>query len=286
MASGGRVTPSDLLLANDELVVLIHGYNNAESVAFDSYKCFSDNVGNAWARHISGVFWPGDGVTLRAGSGAGWHTPAIAMLSYPSQPQRAIEAAERLQEVVSAACAARAAIAARSGNQARHLVLNVVAHSMGSRVALEFIRLIRSALAAGVRIRLRTLTLMAAAVPRYMIEARGDLERAFSTAERTLVFWSREDYVLRFVFPLGQALERPFPLGWKIGSRKAVGHAGVSESDSVVSVETSIGHRDYWSSREVAERVRDELNGEEEIPSIRRLRSRMPFRRKLGQRSL
>lgn len=257
-----RLTPADLLLGIDELVLLVHGFNNREEVAFASYLRFMAKVGPAWASRSSGVFWPGDGRTGDPDARSGWRSVLLAGASYPYQPQRATEAAGHLADVVSRACVSRAAIAARRGRRATDLVVNVVAHSMGCRLVLELLRLLRPALLAGAPLRVRNVALMAAAVPVYHISFRGELEQALTTAERTTLYWSRADGVLRFLFPLGQSLERPFPRGWWPSRRGALGRLGGDGRAGLRSVQVPLGHSDYWTDEGVAADIRADLDAD------------------------
>jgi pimeloyl-ACP methyl ester carboxylesterase len=281
-----RLTPADLLLEADELLLLVHGFNNSEGVAFASYRDFMTNIGPAWAAQSAGVFWPGDGRTEDMLARAGWRSVLLSAASYPYQPQRAVEAAGYLADIVSRACVFRAKVAARRGRRSAELVINVVGHSMGCRLALELLRLLRSALTAGARLRVRHVALMAAAVPAYHVAKRGELEQALTTAELTTVYWSRRDQVLRFLFPLGQALERPFPRGWWPQQRRALGRVGATGSARLRSVEVALGHSGYWPDREVAERIRNDLEARADGEKVRHLSSRLAVVRTVRLRPL
>jgi pimeloyl-ACP methyl ester carboxylesterase len=259
--SHARTTPADLLLRSDEVILLAHGYNNSQSVALASYKAFLQNVGDPLAGSAAGLFWPGDGITFRRTTRRSlWHSPLLSALSYPWQPQRAAEAAERLSEVMADAIRARSLVGRRP------LTINVVAHSMGCQLTLELLKLLRVSMRAG-QIVIRNLVLMAAAVPRYSVQEHGDLEMALRSAQRTRVFWSKSDRVLSLAFPLGQFLERPFPLGWR--SRVAVGRTGISFSERVTAHETSHGHSDYWSDDRIARHVKNDMGGLYRVPRVR-----------------
>lgn len=272
-----RATPADLLLGDDELVLLVHGYANDEPAAFASYRRFMENLGERWAAKAAGVFWPGDGRTRDADAQQSLFS-FLAVASYMWQPQRARETARHLADLLGRACVDRQAVAARRGRVARPLVVSIVAHSMGCRLTLELLNLVRTAILAGARLRVRSVGLMAAAVPAYHVQERGDLELAFATAERTTVYWSRSDRVLRFPFRFGQVAEFPFPLGWR--RRGAIGRHGV-EGLGARSVQVELDHSDYWPSVEVAEDVRDQLE-----PSVDLFKTRTPARRIAGARPL
>ncbi len=277
VGSQSRVTPADLLLGSDELLLLIHGYNNSEPDAFASYRTFLMNVGDPWVARSGGVFWPGDASDARPGRRPGLLFPLLAAASYPWQPHRAAQAAQHIADLIATALVSRSAVAERRGRQADALTLNVVAHSMGCRLALELIKLLRPLLLAGAALRIRSLVLLAAAVPHYHVGDRGPLEAALTTADSTLILWSRRDRVLRFAFPLGQLLERPFPLGWHRSARGALGRSGSATTPRLQSEETRLDHSDYWPDRKLAGRVRTVLDGPK--PSSRQVTRDLSVRR-------
>jgi len=155
---------------------------------------------------------------------------------------------------------------------------------MGCRLVLELLALLRSAVLAGVPLRVRHVALMAAAVPTYHVEERGSLEQALTTPDRTKIYWSLEDRVLRFAFPIGQVLERPFPLGWRPAGRTALGRGGGDGRAGLASVQVSLDHSEYWSNKAVAEDVRTDLDGSTPIMRGRNLGLRASGTRSPGRR--
>ncbi len=277
-----RTTPADLLLSDEEVLLLIHGFANDEAAAFTSYRAFLQNLGTPWSARSAGIFWPGDGNTIDDNATRSRFS-LLATFSYSWQPQRAKETARYLSDTLTRACKDRQAVFARRGRSARPLVISIVAHSMGCRLALELMSLLRAAIRAGDQLRVRNVSLMAAAVPTYQVGTRGDLELALTTPEKTTVYWSRRDSVLRFAFPLGQVLERPFPLGWR--NRVAFGLKGAG-AGGARSVQVELGHSDYWPSATIAADVLDQL-GEKagatgrKPPARRELLGRRPSTRNL-----
>jgi hypothetical protein len=279
-----RLTPADLLLAADELVLLVHGFNNSEDHAFASYRDFMANIGPIWAPQSAGVFWPGDGRTGDPNASAGWRSVLLSAASYPYQPQRATEAAGYLVDVVTRACVFRETVAARRGRRSAELVVNIVAHSMGCRLALEMLRLLRSALTGGVHLRIRHVALMAAAVPGYHVRERGELEQALTTAERTTVYWSRAGTAAPTLVRVEIEIGAPGPRGWWPLHRGALGRGGVAERPRLRSVEVALGHSGYWPNSEVAESIRNDLEGRADASALRRLGSRQAAVRPVGLR--
>jgi len=72
-----------LFLRSDELLLLVHGYNNSEPVAFASYRKFMANIGSVWSSRTSAVFWPGDGWTRDPAAHEGWRSVVLSAASYP-----------------------------------------------------------------------------------------------------------------------------------------------------------------------------------------------------------
>jgi pimeloyl-ACP methyl ester carboxylesterase len=274
------VTPAYLLVGQDELLLLVHGYANNEAQAFASYKKFLRNVGDPWVARSAGLFWPGDGGPWQPK----WWSRFTAPATYPLQPQRAEEAAEYLNDLIIETSNARAEVARLNRRRVRPLTLNIVGHSMGCRLVLELMKLLRSAIATGPAIEVRNVVLMAAAVPDYHVHERGSLEKALSVAYETLVLWSKKDEVLRWAFRAGQSVERPFPLGLR--SRTALGRSGTGSASHVSSEETQLGHSDYWPSAAIASKVRGALEGRLPIGGSRVARSCGAGSRQLGTRSL
>lgn len=204
------------------LILLVHGYNNSETVARAAYSKFVKRIGDApggFAGPIFKFFWPGD-----AGS-----NPLVSALSYPWEIHPAIDSARLLAEYVRNL----------SGPQGTLVDVDLVGHSLGCRLVLELIEdLIASP---PLRARIRTVCLMAAAVPVRRVEEGAELHRAAIGPENRLVLYSRSDTVLHFAFPVGEmaAGEGFLP--------HAVGRFGdPAECWTAKSEMPSYAHGDYW----------------------------------------
>ena len=211
----------------NELLILIHGFNNNQYEAQQAYSGFRDlqrelvSIGTAARLEdlLGDAFWPGD---------AKWAGPLdwLDFLVYPATIAGAKETAERL-------CAYLL--------QRRDVLeLSFVGHSMGCRVVLETIARLRAE--PGFQIPIKKVCLMAAAVPTFAVCPGGALEPAFSAAEEVKVLHSRDDMVLSYAFPAGQTLAGDGFLPQAVGLH---GHVPRSGRVSVQSVDGA-GHSDYW----------------------------------------
>ena len=220
--------------AVSRLVVLIHGYNNTQPSASESYAAFLRNVARAaggirfWT--VAPFFWPGD---------KPWG--ALRGLSYPAEIGTARLAAREL----------RLFLAALRGPGGAPVEIAFVTHSLGGRLLLE---LLDEARGARPSLTVSLACLMAPAVPVDRVERGGVLRAAAETAGRAIVFHSEQDSVLRWAFRLGQAAA-----GEGFSSR-AVGRFGEPRRGLwSVSVPTMHAHGAYWEAATCAEEVARQL---------------------------
>lgn len=241
--------PPHVLGRSWALVLLIHGYNNdmpEGTQAYEGFRARQRELGEPVAdRPLVDVYWPGD---------ASWWI--FSPLYYPWSIGRARESAPVLARAIEEA------VALGGWKQ-----IDVVAHSLGCRLALELI----AALAAVPGVYVRRVALMAAAVPTFMLEpghARR-LREAWDAmrSEGPLSLYSPADPVLALAFPLGQtaggAGEGWFPT--------ALGHdcwaGGLTPPGLAQREIPGARHSDYWGwkedtlaqSREAARHVREFL---------------------------
>lgn len=195
--SGGvanRVRADNFSLRSGRLVLLVHGFNVTQQSGQESYLAFGallekNGVSNlSILGQIVGFLWPGD-----ANLG-----PASA-LSYPFEMGAAKTSAAVLTNF----------ILTLRGPQGTPIQLILVAHSLGNRLALEFIGDLLSQANQNWG-RLEGLCLMAAAVPVSMAQDINKLGRAAQAAQTRTLF-SKEDTVLRWAFPPGETAARE---GW------------------------------------------------------------------------
>lgn len=236
-AIGGevRITPciSDetALASAQHLVLLVHGYNNNTDAAAEAYEGFHERQQDldSDARYGIGrtfveVYWPGD---------AAWSIASF--LFYMGSIEHATQTAVRLASY----------LAERVGTASR---IDIVAHSMGCRLALELLR----ALAGQPSVpHIGRIVFMASAVPTFMLEQQNPPRRLRPAYDRVLCegarsLYSGADMVLAFAFPAGQSLA-PGAEGF---IPTALGHALWADATVPLNLgqeeNPKAGHSDYW----------------------------------------
>ena len=239
-AEGGSIlSPADIRAGADELtrracLVLVHGFNNTDSEASEAYlgfrwrenEIFSPADPRTYEHLFGDAFWPGD---------ADWWSffDKADFLIYPAAVHTAVRAATELANALW-----------RMPNLE---TVDFIAHSLGSRVVLETLLLLR----ARAMPRVRKVVLMAAAVPSEMLEPRGrfyDLLIALHDEGAAIdILHSKADTVLHYAFPPGQSMA-----GGGEGSERALGRFGPSPMMPGYRAnisEREIGgaaHGDYW----------------------------------------
>jgi len=232
---GGAALPTPSLewrsapIAQRELLVLIHGYNNHLGEAEAAYAgmrarqaaLLSDSAWQPLLDDLFGdVFWPGD---------ARW-AGALDKLDFFFYAQ-AVGVARDVAPKIGAYLRQRSDV----------LVVHFLAHSLGCRVALE---VIADLLANGGPAFGRA-CLMAAAVPTFKMLPGGTLFAALTAPDYLRILYSPADWVLGVTFPPGQMLAGFGEGAWP----SAVGHQGdIPLSPGRVDREHVPGarHGDYW----------------------------------------
>jgi len=245
--AGGDVWPEVKPLAAPDprgrgrFILLIHGYNNAYQDAQAKYQTFLDHLGKYLNDHapnrvnledVYKFYWPGD---------EKWG--ALSFASYPIEIGPAKDSARVLAKFV----------AGLWGPPGGQMEIFLIAHSLGNRLVLETLNLLRGRLPPGVV--LRYACLMAAAVPVGRVDTHGELhDAAMSTS--TLVLCSKDDTVLHWAFPLGETLagEGFFP--------HAVGRVGEPTSLWTQRPQPMDGylHKSYWSGEDKSGRETDQTS--------------------------
>lgn len=247
VARAAKSEPENLLLQHDTFVFLIHGFNNDQdeaSAAFSAYRDLQRELGPVNAL-VVGVYWPGDN----------WAEP----LFYPASVGRARETA-----VVLARELERAA-------RGRLLRLDVIAHSLGCRLALELLDNLARIGARSVQI--RRVAMMAAAVPVFQLRREAGQPRPLRdaldrTPGGTMSLHSRGDDVLRLAFPLGQSLA-PGPEGFfpiALGRREFAGPGAAVRPVLVQHEIRGANHGHYWGT---AQRPRPRENARRAARHVR-----------------
>jgi len=260
---GGAIKPEPddaqyrAIVARRALLLLIHGYNNDLADSEDAYRSFErmqreiagvDEDTPVAGGRIVQIYWPGD---------ADWRI--MSPLYYPWSIGNACETATALAKVL-----------ARGAREGGHKQIDIVAHSMGSRLALELLRELRDI----GDITVGRIVLMAGAVPTFMLKPTPDkrkLRTAFDTvlAEAGMSLHSGDDMVLSMAFPLGQSIapgaEGFFPT--------ALGHEHFTDAPARLIQDeiAGAGHSDYWGWRDLEDARRRARLANSKIKSFLRL---------------
>jgi pimeloyl-ACP methyl ester carboxylesterase len=233
-------------LNGPRLVILVHGFNNTEMRAEDSYasmiKGLKECLPSGRVARLDPVwefYWPGDQARSRL--------PLAMIRGY----RASLKETERVAELLADWLARRP----------RRQSVSIVAHSMGCRITLEVTRRAQE-LDPYPGARIRHIFLLAAAVPVNQCALGDPRASAYSRplrgcAER--VFYSRSDWVLRCSFPLGQPL-------MSAERGPAVGLTGGPTLRWKSRQPTGLGHTKYWENPRVAEEICSRLG----IPTIRK----------------
>lgn len=220
--------------ARRNCLVLVHGFNNTDSEAAAAYfdfrtrekEIFHTPDFSSFEARFGDAFWPGDADS--------WSfLDKLDFLIYPVSVHTAVKAARELVSLLS-----------RMPNLEE---VSFIGHSLGCRVVLEAASLLQLRTAP----RIASIVLMAAAVPSEMLEQGGkfyDLLGELAAQGTTIrILYSRQDSVLHFAFPPGQALA-----GRDEASARALGRFGPTPfmpGYNATLTEREIrgaGHGDYW----------------------------------------
>jgi hypothetical protein len=183
-----RESPPGATRNRRRLVLLVHGYNNSEAVARESFGRFVEHLrglsstGRALAADAVFVYWPGD-------TNLGL---AISAASYPLQVERAIQSGRSLG----------AHLADLVGPAGTPTEVYLVGHSLGCRLILETLREMSGAPRPAVFV--AGVSLMAAAVPEEVAAERWPELGGIGRPRRTDILHSADDRVLHWAFPLGE----------------------------------------------------------------------------------
>ena len=212
------------------LIIWIHGFNTSEYSAADTWESSYRRVMEITNRnHLNGTvwfFWPGDAS----------RNPALSAVGYFAQVPDAVTAGRLLAQYVT-----------RISGVTPGLKVDLVAHSLGCRVALEAARNLSSTKTGSP---VQTLLLFAAAVPEGLCLSGNRYDRHL--AKREQILFSLSDTVLRRWFPVGQAMARRVGNDDHPGKLKeAVGYRG-GPPDRWTGRQEAPGyeHGDYWAGAE------------------------------------
>ena len=226
-----------VLATRQSVVLLLHGFNNDErdaAAAYERFMRFQAELGEV-TEHVVGVSWPGDN----------WEGPLYDM--------KAVGQAERVARYL----AADLHLAAELTGVYR---IDIIAHSLGSRVALETIRELLARLQThpvpGLTI--GRIVFLAGAVATHYLEidpaSPRPLADALSSLEAGLNLFSEADRVLQFAFPPGQSLAGEGFLPSALGRSDWAGGRLRTPPLHQKRNETA-DHSDYWGGSSKNERA-------------------------------
>lgn len=271
----GKISPPELLVDADRVLVLIHGFNVTQGDADRSYDEFVNHLSTDVRTQVVRLYWPGDAATKAdtARSARGFFSRVKSAFSYPVTPEVAIESAQQLRILLMRAFRER-----QAQGRNRPLEICFVAHSLGCRLTIEAIELLLGA--TGTSAELPFTVLMAAAVPQFLVTS-GRFRNTIAQLPRLWVLHSRSDGVLFWAFRPGQILDTPWH---RVRSVAALGRSGIVSSERVSVVEGQWGHSEYWRDRDIAEAVDTELSGRRSHGSAFKSFERRIWQREVDER--
>jgi pimeloyl-ACP methyl ester carboxylesterase len=234
--SDPRLCPPRALLSRPHVILLIHGFNVTEEHGLETYRRFVGQLRDILALprdgpvaddRIVALYWPGD---------ADWGF--AAPLAYMQSVPRARDIGAGLAKLLEDSAAAQPFI-----------TVDIVAHSLGCRLALE--ALLAGSATPASRVRIERIQFMAGAVPTFMLDDSDDAPRLRAAFESSLAIgakslFSGSDLVLSGAFPPGQTLagagEGFMPTA--LGHAKWPSQAELGRLDPLEI--SGAGHGSYW----------------------------------------
>lgn len=174
---------SEALYHCNEVTFIIHGFNVSEKKGRESLTKLAKILDNDKPdTAVVIVLWPGDS--------------PIGPISYPfSEGKQAIDTAMQLSRFIE-------------DDVGRKATINIVAHSLGCQVALETVLRLSAMAADGDEdYPIAQICLFAAAVDDFSLSMPKRFKHAVSRAQRVLVLSSKDDSVLKFMYPIGDLIQ-------------------------------------------------------------------------------
>lgn len=254
--AGGELTDvtehsGDSINGKGEVVLLIHGYNAPVKSQREEYQAFIEDVASKGIRPIIApsfgapgfpvfkFFWPGD-----------WDN-MFSAAAYMQMVCRAPKVGDRLEQYLNTL----------SGPGGAPILIHIISHSLGNRVALELLEYIRTRAQTG-KHRVVSYTLMAAAVPENRVKKGNELHEATLSVNKRQVLYSRSDTVLHWAFPPGEMLAGEGFLPTAIGRSGEPSPLWTDRRDfSEIPTGGHIGYRhsDYWRGEVSADEAAKQL---------------------------
>jgi esterase/lipase superfamily enzyme len=215
-------------LKDQKILLVVHGFNNSAKDAMQTYRTVADHIaalrdaeGNALYDLVVGYLWPG----------------YENKLEYYSAKEHAIKLKEKMKDhlVFLASQAAK---------------VDVIAHSMGNRLMFEALNFPPEKNAKKI---VQNLYSFAAAIDNETIEKKHKFFHSSENCENVLIFHSKQDEVLEFLYCLAE---------WD----RALGFEGVENLKKLPSnvqlidcTAFVLGHSQYFSASNVYSYIRSEL---------------------------
>ncbi|RYY28729.1 MAG: alpha/beta hydrolase [Sphingomonadales bacterium] len=250
----GKISPSNLFVREDKLVILIHGFNVTEEAANLSYDHFERYLSPDVRSRIVRLYWPGDTSTVADSERGeqGLLSRVISPICYMAKPKTALGASQLLRDLLKEAFRARQANGRNSP-----LEICFIAHSLGCRLTLEALE--RLIVTKGTNSELPFTLLMAAAVPQYAVTGSGSFTNMINQLDHLWVLHSSDDKVLKRFFRPGQLAEHAHFPDFRLSVRRALGRRGMPSTDRIKVLGGSWDHSDYWPDADIARAVDDQL---------------------------
>jgi esterase/lipase superfamily enzyme len=252
-----KLEPKTLLRETVRFLIFIHGYNNSKWQAEHSYTVFRARLSKLTGLSQVGFYWPGENMRKIAveTSPPGRFTFFFSALFYNRQVDKAKYSAVKLANAINAEFNHRQA-QSNIGLAPPRLEINIVAHSLGCRVALEFLKELHRLDRA--KISFPLVALMAAAVPHELVERSGDLSVGFRRPDNVVVYSSTGDRALGMFFRIGQWPNLMIKQALTFRGQGALGLTGVEADDQIHRRhKEDRDHHEYWPSEEIATEVQD-----------------------------
>lgn len=219
------------------LLVLVHGFNNSESVAEKSYDQYLDILRPGLEKSrvapdaVAKFHWPGNEAV-----------GPFSIFDFAGYP---VDVGRALQSVAPFAAFLSQLIATRPASR----LISFVGHSLGCRLIAE--TMCQPGVASPAGATLAIVSLMAAAVPVALAGTGQPLAGAPGAAVKVLKAHSRSDWVLWLAFPAGQFG------AWLTGHEAAAYVEAVGRNGNPAGFGESLpregnGHSDYWTDEYAA----------------------------------
>jgi hypothetical protein len=236
-----KESPEGILRRSRRVLLLVHGFNVSLCAAEKSYEKFVGALPFRWRGRTLWTYWPGDATISGQGSNdpAGLWSDLWSVIRYSWQANQAEESALVLRDYLEEA----------TNERTFPVRLSIIAHSLGCRLALEFIRLL------GTRknVKLELVILMAAAVPQYLCKPHQRYDLSTHGDTNFIIYYSYRDEVLLGAFRPGQFAAATDPTS-RIFGRAAIGRKGLTGTIPSNVRQRQVFHRHggYWSDRDIA----------------------------------